>query len=217
MNSFHKLRRLFAIANRTAHGLILFVLGALTFCLMSVWAYLGISVRLGANCLGPFCGLEICVAHVGVTHAPDYQLFWARGIGHTYSATLTLSVDRIFSQEVDSLYFSFEKGAQEELLPYWTFFENGFCLRHEVLGDSNKQTPTEDSEDSIAYMVGVPLWIALPAIGAWPFLSFVRGPLRRRRRRRRGLCIGCGYDLRGNLSGVCSECGLAATDRQLDK
>ncbi len=28
-----------------------------------------------------------------------------------------------------------------------------------------------------------------------------------RRRRRLGLCLECGYDLRGNESGVCSECG----------
>ena len=31
-------------------------------------------------------------------------------------------------------------------------------------------------------------------------------PLMRRLRRARGLC-GCGYDLRGNVSGVCPECG----------
>jgi hypothetical protein len=28
------------------------------------------------------------------------------------------------------------------------------------------------------------------------------------RRRRRGLCVRCGYDLRANLSGKCPECGL---------
>lgn len=30
---------------------------------------------------------------------------------------------------------------------------------------------------------------------------------RKRRRRKRGLCVKCGYDLRGNESGVCPECG----------
>ena len=31
--------------------------------------------------------------------------------------------------------------------------------------------------------------------------------LRRRRRRRRGLCVNCGYNLWGNESGTCPECG----------
>ena len=28
-----------------------------------------------------------------------------------------------------------------------------------------------------------------------------------RRRRRIGMCLSCGYDLTGNVSGTCSECG----------
>jgi hypothetical protein len=28
-------------------------------------------------------------------------------------------------------------------------------------------------------------------------------------RRKRGLCVGCGYDLTGNVSGVCPGCGGA--------
>lgn len=31
--------------------------------------------------------------------------------------------------------------------------------------------------------------------------------IRRRRRRRPGECYGCGYDLRGNMTGSCPECG----------
>ena len=33
--------------------------------------------------------------------------------------------------------------------------------------------------------------------------------IERRQRRRKGLCLKCGYDLTGNVSGVCSECGEA--------
>jgi hypothetical protein len=32
---------------------------------------------------------------------------------------------------------------------------------------------------------------------------------RRIRRRREGRCLSCGYDLTGNVSGVCPECGTA--------
>jgi len=35
----------------------------------------------------------------------------------------------------------------------------------------------------------------------------IRGPLLRRRRRKRGLCVKCGYDLTANVSGTCPECG----------
>jgi len=44
---------------------------------------------------------------------------------------------------------------------------------------------------------------------AYPTVTFIRGPVRRRYRRRRGLCSQCGYDLRGNTTGVCPECGLS--------
>lgn len=43
----------------------------------------------------------------------------------------------------------------------------------------------------------------------YPAGSLVRGPLRRYRRRRRGLCLRCAYNLEGNVSGTCSECGTA--------
>ena len=33
----------------------------------------------------------------------------------------------------------------------------------------------------------------------------------RRRRRRLGQCLHCGYSLRGNVSGICPECGLPAS------
>lgn len=45
--------------------------------------------------------------------------------------------------------------------------------------------------------------------GILPLRSLIRGPLRTRYRRRRGLCLKCGYNLTGNLSGVCPECGTA--------
>jgi predicted amidophosphoribosyltransferase len=58
-----------------------------------------------------------------------------------------------------------------------------------------------------SYSVSVPLWFLCLALGAYPTVAFVRGPLRRRRRRKRGLCVNCAYDLTGNVSGICPECG----------
>jgi hypothetical protein len=48
---------------------------------------------------------------------------------------------------------------------------------------------------------------ALPLARLWAW----RRRRRDRRRLRKGLCRRCGYDLRGNASGVCPECGSAIT------
>ena len=44
----------------------------------------------------------------------------------------------------------------------------------------------------------------------WSALFIVPWGLRRRRRRRHGLCHACGYSLAGNTTGVCPECGRRA-------
>ena len=53
------------------------------------------------------------------------------------------------------------------------------------------------------------LWIAAAGLllSMYPTVTIIRGPLRRWRRRRKGLCVECSYDLTGNVSGVCPECG----------
>ena len=55
--------------------------------------------------------------------------------------------------------------------------------------------------------VGVPCWVLLVLLGGYPAIALIRGPLRRWRRCRKGLCPDCGYNLTGNESGVCPECG----------
>lgn len=56
------------------------------------------------------------------------------------------------------------------------------------------------------YGVIVSLWLAAIVVGAYPLWILTRGALQLSRRRRRGLCITCGYDLTGNTTGVCPEC-----------
>ena len=55
--------------------------------------------------------------------------------------------------------------------------------------------------------ISIPFWLlllltAIPTAWLWH---------RDRGRIRPGCCLRCGYNLTGNRSGVCSECGLAAT------
>jgi hypothetical protein len=56
------------------------------------------------------------------------------------------------------------------------------------------------------YAVVVPELFLLVAGCLLPAFAFTRA-LRTRRRRMRGLCKSCGYNLTGNVSGVCPECG----------
>ena len=65
-------------------------------------------------------------------------------------------------------------------------------------------------KDTIYWIAGIPLWEPILALSVYPTIAFIRGPVRRWRRRRKGWCIPCGYDLTGNVSGVCPECGSKA-------
>ena len=53
----------------------------------------------------------------------------------------------------------------------------------------------------------IPLWIPFVLFSAYPTVALIYGPYRRHRRRKKHLCIKCGYNLRGNVSGICPECG----------
>lgn len=58
-------------------------------------------------------------------------------------------------------------------------------------------------------LLWIPFWMLLVVFGAYPLLILVGFRTRRWRRRRRGQCTKCGYNLTGNTSGVCPECGTA--------
>ncbi len=52
----------------------------------------------------------------------------------------------------------------------------------------------------------VPHWASVLLFSAYPVAALLGSRARLRRRRVRGLCVDCGYDLTGNVSGVCPEC-----------
>lgn len=58
--------------------------------------------------------------------------------------------------------------------------------------------------------IGFDIWLPvllLATAPTWFLIRYSIGPLRRNRRSKLGLCLNCGYDLTGNVSGVCPECG----------
>lgn len=60
---------------------------------------------------------------------------------------------------------------------------------------------------STELVIEIPLWIPIIILGTLSGLLLVPSWRRRRgrRRRRRGLCVACGYDLRGSIA-YCPEC-----------
>jgi hypothetical protein len=65
------------------------------------------------------------------------------------------------------------------------------------------------SPGKTAVYVSLPFWIPAVLLAAWPMIGWGRPAWIRRRRWRRGLCLHCGYNLTGNTSGRCPECGTA--------
>jgi hypothetical protein len=55
--------------------------------------------------------------------------------------------------------------------------------------------------------IQLPLWAMSALTGAWPIAMIFARVLRKLRRRRRGLCRRCGYDLRASPQ-QCPECGM---------
>lgn len=84
-------------------------------------------------------------------------------------------------------------------------------LAREDMRQLQEWARTED--DQIA-CVTLPAWIPFVLTAAWPAAVLILVPIRRRRRRLHNLCRTCGYNLTGNVTGVCSECGSAVTMKE---
>ena len=70
----------------------------------------------------------------------------------------------------------------------------------------------------VEHYVRISLWVPLLLLSAMPsaaLVLFVLAWAKRRHRRAQGLCVSCTYDLTGNVSGVCPECG-SLTPRSLE-
>ena len=69
--------------------------------------------------------------------------------------------------------------------------------------------PVGTHEPATRTVVVIPLWAPFLLFVAYPMAALLRGPLRRQRLRSGRRCADCGYDLTGNTSGACPECGAA--------
>ncbi len=59
----------------------------------------------------------------------------------------------------------------------------------------------------LVFILGVSALTVAVVLSAWAGVAVSRCTDIERRRRERGACVKCGYNLTGNVSGVCPECG----------
>jgi hypothetical protein len=105
--------------------------------------------------------------------------------------------------------FLHDRGLTIEYGPYtWLTRPSQYFASYAGWGYAHHRTATQEYR-----AVLIPYWALLLLFIAYPAFAFVRGPLRRWRRHRRGLCINCAYDLTGNVSGTCPECGAEVKQR----
>jgi hypothetical protein len=76
-------------------------------------------------------------------------------------------------------------------------------------------TATAGFDQSVRRGVVIPIWFVVLMLAVIPWIGWRK--LRRRRLLARNqvhlLCRGCGYNLTGNTSGVCPECGMPVPSR----
>ena len=119
---------------------------------------------------------------------------------------------------------SFARGvqvAQGTVAPTQTFELVGFGWKQGIQSPSltfelrhGRGTPStvqdeqmRDTKEIYYQSLRLPLWVPFTLCSVWPVVAFFRGPWCRSGRRTNGLCGPCGYDLTGNESGTCPECG----------
>jgi len=73
-----------------------------------------------------------------------------------------------------------------------------------VITDTVNLRPVRQTATSIELVIHIGI---LCMVGGMASVFLLLRPCRRVYRRRRGRCIECGYNLTGNVSGVCPECG----------
>ena len=73
------------------------------------------------------------------------------------------------------------------------------------------RSPPGDTQYAFMFMLMFPFWAVVLLTAVLPALWVILWRRRRavRRRAQAGLCGKCGYDLTGNTTGVCPECGTA--------
>lgn len=99
-----------------------------------------------------------------------------------------IPAERVYSSDEKFVFGVFFMGPMPAAPPEWPL--------------PNNEERGKGPSDVIAYSVRLPLWV--PGLVCLLWLGYLLG---RGGRYQSGQCQDCGYNLRGNVSGVCPECG----------
>ena len=88
----------------------------------------------------------------------------------------------------------------QRMPPHITMFKKSFSF-------NRGRVSARDGSPISMTIVCFPHWLLVILFAVLPVRWVFVGLLRPRRRKQLGLCVQCGYDLTGNTSGACSECG----------
>ena len=128
----------------------------------------------------------------------SFEMYWESDNDLTLDCwSLLIHLDR---GHITLLHSEYQSSPGKRFFMHGIGYEN-WC-RFEVL--------SMDKRGFRHWNVRFPIWAVFILFAAHPTVAFIRGPLRRRRRRRKGWCMTCGYDLTGNTTGICPECGTSA-------
>ena len=87
---------------------------------------------------------------------------------------------------------------------YVSFIFNKYLyIQYTTLDPNGVATQTDGS---------IPLWLVVTITLVLPAIWLIALVWRKRRALSPNACPGCGYDLTGNVSGVCPECGVKSAD-----
>lgn len=90
----------------------------------------------------------------------------------------------------------------------WTSEEIGWTGSHWILGTGEVSWWQNSSKNgSKTICAQYPIAFVIAVLGAYTLLSLRRAIVRRYKRRKPNECLNCAYDLTGNISGTCPECG----------
>ncbi len=182
-------------------------------------------VAIGTPILSWTVGLTSSTVGWGCTECPFHVVL---GDGSASIAT-TLAWDTRILLEVrggtfhDVLFYCTGRVDEARALPEILHGFGGFHFRFEGgsrlergYDDTGKLTREEEhiraTTQPLQCFFQAPLWALITVAAVYPTVAFIRGPVRRWRRRKKGACLKCGYDLTGNVTGVCPECGTAISE-----
>ena len=182
-------------ATAVAWGLVLLALGVAGLWVDSLEnaAYIDYSWVSGRNAtvqgIGVSSGRQVFVVHYA-SAADSHRFSSAFGIGWTMGL---VDQRQWFRRAIFTIF-----GQRGEL---WSWFDYDRRVFSQTAGDKL---------DGISYRLMFPHWFVLLLLLPWPARRGW-GWMKLRRRRRKGLCLNCGYDLRASPE-LCPECGLKKPD-----